>query len=227
MLKRQYDVVTQEPYLQEVTGAKRKFRRTISTLAWPYADKRGCVIAMGEILTAPNTLGARRHIHVLAEKRSDSNEELMQEASLFKSRYLCGSVITPSDDIRYTFLEEYNDRQRKSRLPCLRSDDPVFFHASGAGLLPFYIGLMRRRITDEKSIFFGDVCTARDEMMRITNQKNSSSEESLRDMHSKMIELPAISALCWAVEFFDQNTLLEWGEKRTSIENIADFLGGY
>lgn len=215
-LRRIYDLITSEPYLRDSrTGLQ--FRRTVGALAWPYGDRPGCLLTLGELRNSPNALGARRHLHVLRELRSADTEELLDEAVRMRDEYLCPHMVTPADDPRMVLLDEYNDRRRRARQPVLRVQTPAAWRGRGEGLLAYYNGLILRRGATEKSLVFGRDCSARDELARIGSE----------DMGRAMIEFPGACALCWAVEDMDTQRVPEWGERGKIDAGPADLLGGY
>lgn len=210
------DVITGEPYIQDMSSGRR-FRRTVSALAWPHGQESGSVVTLGELYSPPNQLGTRRHVHVLREVRAFDAEELLQSASLMRSRYVVDVLVTPVDDERFILLEEYNDRQRRARLPLLRADNPVRWKGRGEGLIPYYAELVGRRLGAEKSLFFGEDCSGSLEMERLSPE----------DANRKALEMPGVCALCWALEYLDANPLPEWGERRRAEGGPADPVGGY
>lgn len=216
MFRKLRDNVTGEPYIKD-TKSTQCYRRTISALAWPYGQENGSVITLGELYSLPSQLGGRRHIHVLKEVRSCDSEELLQSASLMQSRYVVDVLVTPIDDERFLFLEEYNDRQRQARLPLLRADNPVNWHGRGEGLLPYYASLVSRRLGAEKSLYFGGDCSGSLELERLSPD----------DARRNMLDFPGVCALCWALEYLDANPITEWGERYGGERGPADSLGGY
>lgn len=216
MFKKLRDIITGEPYIQDM-NTKRRFRRTVSALAWSYGQESGSVITLGELYAPPNQLGERRHVHVLKEARSFDSEELLQGAALMRERYVVDVLVTPIDDERFLLLEEFNDRRRRARLPVLRADNPVNWHGRGEGLLPYYAQLIERRLRSEKSLFLGTDCSGALEMERLSPD----------DANGKMLDFPGVCALCWALEYLDANPLSEWGERRGGERGPADLVGGY
>ena len=216
MFKKLRDIITGEPYIQDM-NTKRRFRRTVSALAWSYGQESGSVITLGELYAPPNQLGARRHVHVLREVRSFDSEELLQSASLMQGRYVVNVLVTPIDDERFILLEEYNDRQRRARLPRLRADNPVNWKGRAEGMIPYYAEMVGRRLGAEKSLYFGGDCSGSLEMENLEP----------KDANRKALEMPGVCALCWALEYLDANPLPEWGERRWNMDGPADTLGGY
>lgn len=217
MVRKLYDNVTGEPYFLEVR-TNRQFRRTACGLAWPWGDLvAGCVLVLGELRAPPNALGARRHLHVLAEERSFSTDEMLDHAERLQALWLFPRVITPSSDKRIILLDAFNDARRRERKPILRSSDPAMWQGKGDGMLPYYVSLLQARITDDKSLFFGADCSARDEAKRM-NEK---------DLSRKMVEEPGVCALSWALEEIDANPMPEWGARHRGHYGPADAVGGY
>ena len=216
MFKKLRDIITGEPYIKDMESG-RQFRRTACALAWPYGQESGSVITLGELYAPPNQLGARRHVHVLQERRSFDAEELLQGASLMQRRYVVDVLVTPVDDERFMLLEEYNDRQRRARLPQLRTDDPVTWKGRGEGLIPYYAELAGRRLGAEKSLYFGTDCSGSLELERLSPD----------DARRRALEMPGVCALCWALEYIDANPMPEWGERSQVQGGPADPLGGY
>lgn len=218
MLTQRYDVATGEPYLQEVSSPKRMFRRVVAALAWPFGVVPGCLLVLGEIRTPPNRLTARRKLVVLAEERDMDATALLDLAVRKQALFRFPNLVTPESDPRVVLLDDFNDHQRRNRRAVLRIVSPLgWTSAKGEGLLPYYFGFFNRRLVGEKSIDFGPVCTARDEMARLGPD----------DMRRTMIELPGVCALCWAVEEMDEQPMPEWGEKRSVGVGPADAIGGY
>jgi hypothetical protein len=216
MLRKLTSNITGEPYLRDtVTGIE--YRRTACALAWPYGDAQGCVLAMGELRNPPSILGARRHLYVLDERRSASPEKLLEETTRLQAKWLFPFALTPDEDPRVILIDAYNTERRRARLPILRTAEPTGWRGKGEGLLPYYMALIQRRITDDKSLHFGDRCTARDETQRAGKD----------DLGRKMIEMPGACALSWAVENIDVDALPEWHERKQVVAGPADLLGGY
>lgn len=198
-------------------GTGIEYRRTVCALAWPYGDAQGCAIVLGELRNPPNILGARRHLHVLDERRSANPDKLLDEATRMQVRWIFPTVITPVEDPRCILIDAYNAERRRERLPVLRTAEPIAWKGKGEGILPYYVALIQRRVVDDKSLHFGPNCTARDDMQRIGND----------DLSGRMIELPGVCALSWAVENIDVDALPEWHERTHITAGPADLLGGY
>lgn len=217
MLRKIQDRVTGEPYYSEVSTG-RQFRRTTCALSWPWAEEAGCVIVLGELRNPPTQLGARRHVHVLAELRSHKPHELLDTTERFQCLFLFQRLVTSGSDDRVVLLDDYNDTRRRERKPILRTTDPAAWHGKGEGMMPYYISLVQRRVEEEKSLFFGPDCAARDDVRRAGKG----------DLTRKMLEMPGVCALCWAVEEIDVNSLDEWHiRNRVRYSGPADALGGY
>ncbi|MFI3270836.1 MAG: hypothetical protein R3Y11_01860 [Pseudomonadota bacterium] len=218
MLVKRTDLLTGEPYYEDLT-TRTMFRRTVGGIAWPYGNQSGTVVILGEKRTPSNNGRGRRHIYMLKEFRSMESEELLVNASLFQRRYMPDLYVMLCDEPRYILLEEYNDRQRRARRPILRTDHPSTWHGKGEGLIQYYAELVRRRIGDEKSLFFGKDCSARDAFRNLRPD----------DVGKKAMELPHVCAFAWALEYFDVNPMAEWGERGFGgkMNIIADSIGGY
>jgi len=215
MLRKKIGIIG-DPYLLDVTTGT-EYRRTVCALAWPYADVHGCVIVIGELRHPPAMMDARRHVHVLGEARSASPDKLLEEAARMQVKWLFPTVVTPVGDPRITLVDQYNADRRRARLPVLRLVEPSAWRGKGEGLLSYYMAILQRRITDDKSLHFGPDCTARDEAQRAGKD----------DINRKMIEMPGVCALAWAVENMDVEAQPEWYERRHIIGGPADQHGGY
>lgn len=211
-----HDNVTSEPYFQE-RGNGRQFRRIVGALAWPFTDIPGCLLMVGELRNKPNVLGARRHLHVLAEYRTPDVSELLDGVARLQENWLCGLWVTPTDDPRIALLDDYNDMLRRERRRRIRFVSPPGWEGNGGRLMSLYLGLIQQRIVGEKSLQFGQGCTARDEARRLDRSA----------MQGKLLEHPGAAALFWAVAEMDLHPLPELGERGKQPSGPACALGGY
>ena len=153
MLKRLTDIITGEPYLEDVQG--RQYRRAVCALAWPWHPLPGAVVVLGEMRHPPTVMGEARHIYLLAEERSDSPAQLIQTAERYLLRFKTPRIVTPEDDRRIALLDVENDKRRQERKSPLRTEPPLMWHGKGEGLLPYYLSLLQARVKDAKTLELG------------------------------------------------------------------------
>ena len=216
MLNRLTDIITGEPYLADVRG--RQYRRVVCALAWPWHPLPGAVVALGEMRHPPTVLGEARHIHLLAEERSDSPAQLILTAERYLLRFKAPRIVTPEDDRRIALLDVENDKRRQERKSPLRTEPPLMWHGKGEGLLPYYLSLLQARVKDAKTLELGPD----------TGLPIEATQASAEDaMSGAMIQWPGVCALCWALEAIDMQPMGEWGGRLSGAGGPADALGGY
>lgn len=209
-----HDNVTSEPYFQE-NARGRQFRRIVGALAWPFTDIPGCLLVVGELRNKPNVLGARRHLHVLAEYRTQDVGELLDEVTRLQEDWLCGLWVTPTNDPRIILLDDHNEKLRRERRRRIRFVSPPGWEGQSEPLAALYLGLIQQRIVGEKSLQFGQDCTARDEVRRLDRSA----------MQGKLLEHPGAAALFWAVAEMDLHPVPDRGSGPAL--GPACQLGGY
>lgn len=131
------DIITGERYVKEAdTGMS--FRRVVGALVWPYENRPGCLVVLGETRSPQSVLGARRHdVHKLEESRSRDVSVLTAGMARMTEDWLVRQWATPMSDRRVYLLDDANDEQRRLRRPLLRFGDPQGWQGHGEGLLPF------------------------------------------------------------------------------------------
>lgn len=212
-----HNFITREPFFQECSTGMN-FRRIVGALAWPFKEKAGCAVVLGETCSRQNILGTRRHdVHKLEEKQSLDPAELLDMTVIMAGQWMVKSWATPLCDRRSYLLEDVNEERRRMRRPALRYGDPLGFSGKGEGLLLFYHSLVQRRTMSEKTLFLGHGACA-DEIAGLRYADESTS----------ILEFPGPAALCFALAEIDVDPLEEWGDKKDwSAFGPADDLGGY
>ena len=213
------DALTGETYFRE-SRTGRQFRRVAGGFAWPFAVQAGCLIILGEERRPPCAVGARRHVHVLAEYRDRDVAALMDMTARLQEDWACRVWVTPCDDPRIMLLDDYNDTLRRERRRLIRITEPQAWRGEGARLIPFYLGILQQRVVSEKTLHFGTYvgtgCTARDEARGLNHE----------DATARVSEYPGAAALFFALAEIDVNQMPEWGG-RGKHGGAADPVGGY
>lgn len=209
------DFITSERYFQEpVTGIN--FRRIAAGMAWPYEERPGCAVVLGETRAKPNEYGTERHnVHKLIEISEYDASRLVELAASITEEWFVENWALPVYDKRACLVEDVNDLQRKRRRPQISYGDPLGFYGKGEGLLPFYHSLVQRRTANEKTLFLGEGSCG-DELAAF----------NFTDQNTSIIAYPSAAALCFALAEIDL------GDKACLNLNPdklgpADDLGGY
>ena len=210
------DRVTRERYF--VTESGIQLRRTTGALVWPYEEKPGSVVVLGETRSLPNFLAQRRHdVHLLAEYKSLDVSLLCDKVEVWTRSWRIQNWATPVSDKRIYLLEDANDELRRLRQPKMRYGDPLGWHGKGEGLLQFYLSLVQRRTLSEKTLFLRDDSEA-------VAQIQSLSRDAV---NHKPTEYPSAAALWFALAEIDLNPKAEWGDLKSLGIRPADEVGGY
>lgn len=209
------DLINGESYfLEPATGMS--FRRTVGGICWPFANKAGCIVVLGETRSRQNYIGARRHdVHKLQEFASEDASAFVDRLAMLTDDWLIRNWAVPVCDKRVNLLDDMNYEQRKRKRRQIRYGDPLGWSSKGEGLLPFYHAFVQRRTLNEKTLFLGDSYCA-DECLTL----------GYAEREKSILEFPGVAALCFALAEIDMDSRQEerydkndWGP--------ADELGGY
>lgn len=211
------DIITGERYFRDLsTGVC--FRRITGALAWAADDKPGAVIVIGETRSTQNALGIGRHdVHVLEERTHDDVSMLLAYMGRMTEDWLVRVWATPVADKRTYMLDDLAADMRAIRRPAPRYADPQGWSGKGEGLMPFYFALVQRRTQTEKTLFFGQVCRAADEIGKL----------QAADMARKPTDFPAAAALFFALAEVDVTPYRDTRECEEYLSGPADLVGGY
>ena len=211
------DIITGERYFRDLSSGVC-FRRVVGALSWPVEDKPGALIVLGETRSTQNALGIGRHdVHVLEEQTHDDVSMLLAYMGHMADDWLVRIWATPVTDKRTYMLDDLAADMRAIRRMAPRYADPQGWSGKGEGLMPFYFALVQRRTQTEKTLFFGQVCRAADEIGKLQTE----------DMIRKPTDFPAAAALFFALAEVDVTPYRETRVRGEYLSGPADLVGGY
>lgn len=177
-------------YREPLTGMC--FRAMAGGLCWPWEEKPGCVVVIGETRGRQNVVGMERHdVHILEERHCQDPGELLEWLERMTEDWLIRAWATPMTDRRVFMLDDANIERRRQRRPLLRYGEPRGWSGKGEGLLPFYHALAQRRTLSEKALFFGRKSMCALELA------------ALEQRDKNILAFPSIAALCFALAEID------------------------
>ena len=218
MFKRLTDVITKERYYQDVFS-KTDYRQSVCALSWPWYPRPGCVIVLAERRSCPNSLGADYHIDIKAEILSQSDQELIESAANLMSKFCVPYLITPVDDKREILIEYENDKRREKKVPTIRIQHPTSWVGQGEDVLPFYVSMLKRRLVDAKTLHFSQLSQIPTDIKTVLGSDKMALDIQIR-------RYPSICALCWAIEFIDEQNKIDVNYDKL-LAGAADRIGGY
>jgi hypothetical protein len=158
-VKRRSTVKIEEQYIKVRGGSDirklvdvesgRAFRRIVAGLGWPYAERPGFVVTMGEDFEQDHSLPhSPRHYRVLAEHETSDLEALQRTCNKFREHFWLSSILGNPENPVYEVW-----RRNESNGPLVNISQPADFEKIDMNLIA---QLVRKNTEARKILHFGD-----------------------------------------------------------------------
>ena len=125
------------------------FRRILGGLGWPYAERPGFVVRLGEDFEPDHSLQhSPRHYRVLAEHETSDLEELQRICNRFRDDFCLNSILGNPENPVYEVW-----RRNREDAPLINVTLPCDFEKIDLNLIA---QLVRRNTEGRKTLHFGD-----------------------------------------------------------------------